>query len=59
MVEIFLGIITRRAIRRGSFTSVRDLITAIQPHTGGWEDRCQPFTWTKTVGELLPHCWRR
>ncbi len=29
MVEIFFGIITRQEIRRGSFTSVADLITAI------------------------------
>jgi hypothetical protein len=31
MVEIFFGIITRQAIRRGSFASVRDLITQSEP----------------------------
>jgi len=56
MVEIFFSIITRQAIRRGSFTSVRDLITAIETFTDGWNDRCHPFTWTKTASELLPHC---
>jgi transposase len=56
MVEIFFSIITRQAIRRGSFTSVRDLITAIETFIDGWNDRCHPFTWTKTAGELLPHC---
>ena len=30
MVEVFFGIITRQAIRRGSFTSVEDLIAAIE-----------------------------
>ena len=30
MVEIFFGIITRQAIRRGTFTSVKDLIGAIE-----------------------------
>ena len=30
MVEIFFGIITRQAIRRGTFTSVNDLIAAIE-----------------------------
>jgi transposase len=30
MVEIFFGIITRQAIRRGSFTSVKDLTAAIR-----------------------------
>ena len=56
MVEIFFSIITRQAIRRGSFTSVRDLITAIETFIDGWNDRCRPFTWTKTASELLPHC---
>ena len=56
MVEIFFSIITRQAIRRGSFTSVKDLITAIENFIDGWNDRCRPFTWTKTADELLPHC---
>jgi transposase len=47
MVEIFFGIITRQAIRRGSFTSVKDLIAAIQTYIDGWNDRCHPFVWTK------------
>jgi hypothetical protein len=34
-MEIFFGIITRQAIRRGSFTSVKDLITAIQAFIDG------------------------
>ena len=55
MVEIFFSIITRQAIRRGSFTSVKDLITAIENFIDGWNDRCHPFTWTKTADELLPH----
>jgi transposase len=56
MVEIFFGILTRQAIRRGSFTSVKDLITAIEAFIDGWDDRCRPFTWTKTPDQLLPHC---
>ena len=56
MVEIFFGIITRQAIRRGSFTSVKNLITAIETFIDGWNDRCQPFTWTKTPDQLLPRC---
>jgi len=53
MVEIFFGIITRQAIRRGSFTSVKDLIAAIETYIDGWNDRCHPFTWTKTADEIL------
>jgi transposase len=56
MVEIFFGIITRQAIRRGTFTSVRDLITAIETFIDGWNERCHPFTWTKTADQLLEHC---
>jgi transposase len=55
LVEIFFGIITRQAIRRGSFTSVRDLTDAIRRFIDGWNERCQPFTWTKTADEILPH----
>jgi transposase len=53
MVEIFFGIITRQAIRRGSFTSVKDLIAAIQTYIDGWNERCRPFTWTKTADQIL------
>jgi len=56
IAEVFFGIITRQAIRRGSFTSVQDLITAIEAFIDGWNDRCHPFTWTKTADEILPHC---
>ena len=56
MVEIFFSIITRQAIRRGSFTSVKDLITAIQRFIDGWNERCHPFVWTKTAEDLLDHC---
>ena len=55
-VEIFFGIITRQAIRRGSFTSVEDLIAAIGNFIDGWNDRCHPFTWTKTPDQLLARC---
>ena len=53
LVEIFFGIITRQAIRRGTFTSVKDLITAIENFIDGWNERCHPFVWTKTADEVL------
>ena len=55
MVEIFFGIITRQAIRRGTFGSVGDLIDAIRAFIDGWNDRCQPFVWTKTADQIIPH----
>ena len=59
LVEVFFGIITRQAIRRGSFDNVKQLITAISRFIAGWNDRCHPFTWTKTADEILPHATRK
>jgi transposase len=54
MVEIFFGIITRQAIRRGTFTSVKDLIAAIEIFIDAWNERCGPFVWTKTADQNHP-----
>jgi len=54
MVEIFFSIITRQAIRRGSYHSVADLHTAIHAFIGR-NERCRPFTWTKTADEVLDY----
>jgi transposase len=59
MIEIFFGIITRQAIRRGTFTSVKNLIAAIETYIDGWNDRCQPFTWTKTADQILTKAARK
>jgi transposase len=59
MVEIFFSIITRQAIRRGTFTSVKDLIGAIETFIDGWNERCEPFVWTKTADEILPKATNR
>jgi hypothetical protein len=39
MVEIFFGIITRQAIRRGNFTDVTDLQTAIRTYIDSYNER--------------------
>lgn len=54
MVEIFFGIITRQAIRRGTFTSVKDLIGAIGIFIDSWNERCEPFVWTKAADHIIP-----
>ena len=59
MVEIFFGIITRQAIRRGTFTSVKQLITAIENFIDGWNTRCTPFIWTKTADQILAKAHRK
>lgn len=43
LVEVFFSIITRQAIRRGSFDSVKELMAAIGAFIDGWNQRCHPF----------------
>ena len=47
------AIITRQAIRRGTFRSVKELTAKIGEFIDGWNERCQPFVWTKSADELL------
>ena len=53
MAEIFFGIITRQAVRRGTFESGPDLKAAIGAFIDGYNTRCEPFTWTKTADHIL------
>ena len=46
---MFFGIVTRQAVCRSTFTSVKDLITAIETFIDGWNERCRPFTWARTA----------
>jgi hypothetical protein len=43
LVEVFFGIVTRQAFRRGTFTSVPDLITTISTFINGWNERWHPI----------------
>ncbi|HLL65529.1 MAG TPA: IS630 family transposase, partial [Micromonosporaceae bacterium] len=56
---VFFGIITRQAIRRGTFPTVKDLVAAIRRFIDGWNERCHPFIWTKTADQILPHATRQ
>ncbi len=49
----FFSIITRQALRRGSFPTVADLIAAIERFIDAWNDRCAPFTWTKDPDTVI------
>ena len=53
LVECFFSIITRQAIRRGTFTSVDDLIATIEAYIDGWNKDSHPFTWTKPADKIL------
>ena len=52
-VEIWFNIITQRAIRRGTFRSVRDLVTHIERCVHRYNRRCRPFVWTATPDSIL------
>jgi len=47
------GIITRQAIRRGTFGSVRLLIQAISNYIASWNEDSAPFEWTATAEEII------
>lgn len=53
MIEIWFGIITRQAIRRGTFTSVTALTGRIRNYVDHWNTDAQPFTWTATADQIL------
>ena len=53
LVEVFFSIVERQALRRGDFASVSDLVTAISRFCAAWNERCQPFAWTKPADEIL------
>ena len=53
MVERWFGKLTDKAIRRGVFRSVPDLITAIENYLAANNADPQPFEWTATAEEIL------
>jgi transposase len=52
-VEIWFGIITRQAIRRGTFKSLRSLIATINDYIAKWNEDSEPFVWTATADEII------
>jgi len=52
-VERWFGLITQRAIRRGSFTSVTDLRRQIERFVADWNQHPQPFMWTATTDSIF------
>ncbi len=58
-VETWFGILTRQAIRRASFESVRALVAAIERFTREWNAGASPFTWVKTADQILAKAVRK
>ena len=52
-VETWFGIITRKAIRRGSFHSVKQLVASIDRFVNSYNQNPRPFAWTATADSIL------
>ena len=53
LVERWFGKLTDKAIRRGVFHSVPELIAAIEAYLEANNDNPQPFLWTATADQIL------
>jgi len=58
-IETWFSILTRQAIRRGAFGSVRALVEMIDAFTRSWNSGASPFTWVKTADEILAKAVRK
>jgi len=52
-IETWFGIITRQAIRLGTFANVQVLIRAIRAYMACWDTNLRPFQWTATTDKIL------
>jgi transposase len=52
-VETWFGIITRQAIRRGTFASLKHLIRTIEDYVDHWNADAKPFKWTATPQDVI------
>jgi putative transposase len=52
-VEIWFNIITQKAIRRGTFRSVKDLVAKIENFVAHYNAKCRPFRWTATADSIF------
>jgi putative transposase len=52
-VERWFGLITQRAIRRGSFRSVKELVHKIDDFVQHYNRKQRPFIWTATADSIL------
>lgn len=59
MVEAWFSILTRKAVRRGSFETVRALIRHIERYLAEWNTHPTPFVWTKEPAAIIKKALRR
>ena len=53
MVERFFRTLTDRQIRRGVFTSVKELEARLAEYIDTYNENPQPFVWTKSAKQIL------
>ncbi len=53
LVERFFGLLTEKQLRRGVFTSVKELEESIMKFIEMHNENKKPFVWTKSAGEIL------
>ncbi len=53
LVERWFNELTERRLRRGVFTSVGELVNAIETWAEHWNDDPKPFVWHKTANEII------
>lgn len=58
-VETWFSVLSRQAIRRGSFRSVKELIAKIDEFVRGWNAGASPFIWVRTADEILAKAVRK
>jgi putative transposase len=52
-VEIWFNHITQKAIRRGAFKSVKELVQRIEQYVNAYNKHAHPFAWTATADSIL------
>jgi transposase len=53
LVEGWFSLLTKRRLERGAFSSVDQLVEAIETWAEHWNDNPKPFVWTKTADAIL------
>jgi hypothetical protein len=53
MIEIWFSILTNQQVGRGVYDDVPELTTAIEYFIDHYNERAQPFVWTKTAEHIL------
>jgi len=53
LVEAWFSILTNRRLKRGTFTSVAELVDAIDLWASHWNDDPKPFVWHKTARQII------